>query len=104
MEGLERARIAPLPDELHPLGYPTTNIPWGTERLARKSATLGSAEDPSPAAKAGAMYGPPHSRMNCAPWGTPRRTSLGARLRRATPSSGTHNLNDPGFSCFHRGW
>ena len=48
-EGVERARIA--------------------ERLARKSATHGSAEDPSPAAIAAAMD---------------RR-----RLRRATPSSGT---------------
>jgi len=49
MEGLERAKIA--------------------ERLARNSATYGSAEDPSPAAKAGAL--------------------VGRRLRRASPSSGT---------------
>ena len=26
---------------------------------------------------------PPHSRMYCAPWGTPQRTARGARLRRA---------------------
>ena len=54
-EGVERARIA--------------------ERSARKSATHRSAEDPSPAAKAGAL--------------------AGRRLRRASPSSGTISSPSP---------
>ena len=33
--------------------------------------------------------GTPHSRKQYTPWGTPQRTARGARLRRATPSSGT---------------
>jgi len=28
---------------------------------------------------------PPHSRMNCTPWGTPQRTARGSSLRRSIP-------------------
>jgi len=66
---------------------------WGADRSGRKRATHGSASGPNPAAEAGAMEGPPHSRMNCAPWGTPQRTARGARLRRANPPFGTIELD-----------
>ena len=49
--------------------------------------------------------GAPHSPTNCTPWGTPQRTTRGARLRRATPSSGTKAIrragNDPLSALIH---
>jgi len=48
------------------------------------------------AAIAEAMAGRPHSRMYCAPWGTPQRIARGARLRRATPPAPlTYDLDLP---------
>jgi len=64
-------------------------VPYIGTSGGEKRATHRSPSAPRPAAKAGALAGRPHSRMNCPLWGTPQRTARGARLRRSTPCTAT---------------